>query len=416
MNNTIIETREIQVKDEYDLIVCGGGIAGIASALAGARQGIKTMLIEKSAMLGGLATLGLINWYEPLCDGEGRLLTSGIAEELLLLSIKYSYSNLGEQWKERIPGEEGRLHASADFSTEKTMPRYGTNFNPFVFALSLNELLIKEGVELRYDMIASFPVMQGTVCKGVITESAGGRDFFPAKVVVDASGDANIASRAGIPCRVGSNYLTYVGHGCSKPSLEKVLEASDMIALNDNLFWCGSDLNGKGHPENLPLITGIENKERSEFIRQGQSLLFEKIKTKSKNEICLYTLPGMPQLRKTRCIVGMDTFNSEDGIHCETSIGIVGDFRYPGHHYEFPFGIIFNKGFPNLLAAGRIASAEGDGWEITRVIPSAALTGEASGVAASLMVKLKKGVSELNVNELQTILAGNNVKLHFHTF
>ena len=407
MSGTIIETREVPVKEEYDLIVCGGGVAGIAAALAGARQGIKVMLAEKSTMLGGLATLGLINWYEPLCDGEGRIMSSGIAEELLLLSIKYGYSNLGEQWKPRI---ESR---SRDFTAENGKPRYAARFNPMVFALSLNEILINEGIELRYDMIASYPVMEGQTCKGVIVESAGGREFFPAKVVADATGDADIAARAGIPCRSGSNYLTYIGHGCSRSSIEKTFDTKDVIALNDTMFWCGSDLYGKGHLPDFPLMTGIENEERSGYIKKGQSLLFEKIKSGPKDSMCLYALPGMAQLRKTRCIIGSDTFVSDNGKHCDTSIGAAGDFRKSGFRYEIPYGVIYNSDFPNLLAAGRTASAEGDGWEITRVIPTAAMIGEACGVAASLMVKQKKGAPGLAVKEVQTILDRNNVRIHF---
>ena len=84
-----IETREVTYKGEYDIIIAGGGIAGVAAALAARRLGSKVLLIEKSVMLGGLATLGLISWYEPLCDGDGRHIIKGISEELLLLSIQY---------------------------------------------------------------------------------------------------------------------------------------------------------------------------------------------------------------------------------------------------------------------------------------------------------------------------------------
>ena len=74
---------------QYEVVVCGGGIAGIAAALAAARNGAKTCLIEREFALGGLATLGLIVVYLPLCDGAGVKMSAGIAEELLKLSIKY---------------------------------------------------------------------------------------------------------------------------------------------------------------------------------------------------------------------------------------------------------------------------------------------------------------------------------------
>mgnify|MGYP004481321329 FL=1 len=81
-------TRKIPVTGEYDVAVCGGGVAGIAAALSAARGGAKTLLIEKQFALGGLATLGLVTIYLPLCDGNGRQVSFGLAEELMLLSIE----------------------------------------------------------------------------------------------------------------------------------------------------------------------------------------------------------------------------------------------------------------------------------------------------------------------------------------
>jgi hypothetical protein len=221
-------------------------------------------------------------------------------------------------------------------------------------------------------------------------------------------------ARAGAPCRKGVNYLSYVGHGCTAESAKKALDAKDMVYLNDNRFWTGSDLNGRGHPEGLHFFWGIPNEERSEYVRLGQALLLEKLRGgQIKDETCLYALPGMVQFRKTRCIVGGETFTGEDGLHREDSIGVAGDFRAPGKHYEIPLGVLFNPGFPNLLAAGRIVSADGDGWEIARVIPTAALTGEAAGTAASLMAGTGKQAAELKAGDVQKALEKSGVRLHF---
>ena len=73
----------------YDVLVVGGGCAGIAAALESARSGLQTALVEKTILWGGLATSGLVPIYMPLCDGKGRQVTFGIAEELLKLSIKH---------------------------------------------------------------------------------------------------------------------------------------------------------------------------------------------------------------------------------------------------------------------------------------------------------------------------------------
>lgn len=74
---------------DYDVVVCGAGIAGVAAAIAAARQGARTALIEKQCLLGGLATSGLIYIYLPLCDGNGRQLTFGLSEEMLNRCVEY---------------------------------------------------------------------------------------------------------------------------------------------------------------------------------------------------------------------------------------------------------------------------------------------------------------------------------------
>ena len=83
----LTETNSIPVRKGYDVVVLGGGIAGVAAAVAAKRSGRSVLIIEKSCMLGGLATLGLVAIYLPLCDGSGRQVSAGIAEELLHLSI-----------------------------------------------------------------------------------------------------------------------------------------------------------------------------------------------------------------------------------------------------------------------------------------------------------------------------------------
>ena len=82
------------VKKNYDVVVVGGGIAGIAASVAAARKGASVLLLEKSVNLGGLATIGLISWYEPLCDGEGNQMMASIAEELIKLTAKYGKENV----------------------------------------------------------------------------------------------------------------------------------------------------------------------------------------------------------------------------------------------------------------------------------------------------------------------------------
>ena len=91
----------------YDVVVCGAGVAGIAAAVSAARKGMKTALIEKQCLLGGLATSGLIYIYLPLCDGFGNQIIHGIAEEMLRRSVEYGPFDVPERWGGPAGGNPG---------------------------------------------------------------------------------------------------------------------------------------------------------------------------------------------------------------------------------------------------------------------------------------------------------------------
>jgi len=396
--NFVKEERQIPVMPGADVIVAGGGVAGVAAALAAARLGMSVMLMEKQVQLGGLATIGLVNWYEPLDDGEGRQLVTGIADELLHLSIQDGYDNLAEAWKVgKTADPEG--------------PRCCSKFNPAVFTLTLNELMVKEGVQLLYDIVACVPHMDGKRVDGVITESKSGRAFYPCKMLVDATGDADLIYRSGAPCRQGKNYFTYYGHGVNTTSLEKTLETKNYVKMNANGFFVGSDLEGHGHPEGMKRFDGVTVEEVTEYITLGQQGLLEKIR--ANRDLNLTMLPAMAQFRTTRCIAGAATFDGAVGCRAEDSIGATGDFRYRGPKYEMAKGILYNDEYPNLLAAGRTVSVTTEGWEVARVIPTAAMTGQAAGTLAALAVKQDCAVNQVPTADLQAQLEKDGVTLHF---
>lgn len=189
----------MDIKASYDVIVVGGGIAGVAAAVSASREGSSVLLIEKGYNLGGLATGGLISWYEPLCDGAGNQIIYGIAEELIQLSAKYGFDNLPEKW-----GGDGR--------NKPRNERYSTFYSPCIFSAALDEYVTEHGVELLFDTLATYPVMEKQHCKGVMVENINGREFYEAKIVIDATGMATIMHRAGVPTVEGKNYMTYIAH------------------------------------------------------------------------------------------------------------------------------------------------------------------------------------------------------------
>ena len=370
----------------------GGGIAGVAAAVAASRKGAKTLLIEKGINLGGLATVGLISWYEPLCDGEGRQMIFGLCEEMIRLSTKYGYDNLPVCW-----GGEGK--------NEARNQRFSTYFSPGIFSIALDRFVTEAGVRIRFDSLVTTPVMEGGKCLGVAVESADGCEFFPGKVMIDATGDASLMHRAGVPTVEGKNYMSYIAHGYDKEGMDAYRENHNPVKLR-KWFNSGSDMRGRGQPEGMERVTGTGADAITDFVLCGKSRMLDRISNWNKNEFDLMMIPSMPQYRTIRRIVGNCDFCGIDGETFPDSIGTCGDFRkaHIGKHYQIPFSCLWREGFDNLLACGRIVSApEGDGWEVTRVIPVCALTGEAAGKAAAVMARDGKGLSGLDEKDLDEI-------------
>ena len=96
-------SRSIPVKKAYDVIVCGGGVAGVAAAVSAANNGLSTLLLEKSNILGGLGTLGLINLFVPMCNGRGKQIIFGLAEKWLRMSATLGWDTIPEEWKTASP-------------------------------------------------------------------------------------------------------------------------------------------------------------------------------------------------------------------------------------------------------------------------------------------------------------------------
>lgn len=364
----ICDYRKTTEKQAYEVIVVGGGIAGVSAAVSAARRGAKTLLIEKQINLGGLATVGLISWYEPLCDGSGSQVIFGLAEELIRLSVRYGFENLPEKW-----GGEGKNEIHYD--------RFATRFSPTVFSLALDEFVKQNGVDIRFDTLATYPVLHGTKISGIVAESVSGKEYYPAKCVIDASGDATVANAAGLPTVCGKNYHIYMCHIYDEESMDEYRRTGDANKLRKWL-GVGGALDGTGQPHGLKPMDKYSSDTQNEFIKWGHQKAFEKIKQTPKNNRDIMKLPTMPQYRKIRRLVGEEVFDGTRS-ECADPIGRCGDFRRPGHVFEIPYKCLYNKQVDNLLTAGRIISADGEGWEISRVIPVCALTGEAAGKAAA---------------------------------
>jgi len=390
-------------KGEFDVAVAGGGVAGISAAIAAARRGKRVLLIEKSNILGGLATLGLINLFVPMCNGRGKQIIFGLAEELLRESALYGFSQIPEDWKNGQP-------------KKYTEQRYWLRYSPYIFALQLTEKVKNEGIELLLDCIATDPVMRGDRCEGVLVYGKGGVDYYRCKTLIDTTGDADLLRSAGIPTASRGNYFTYGGRLVTLESCRLAAEKGDIRLAFSGIGGGGINLFGDNQPNDVPMWKGLTVEEVTDYLVTNQALMLAKIKEKAKKGIDyeVSTIPHMPQFRTTACLVGDETLRVTDAYkHRGDSICVINDFEHRDHLWEVPIGTITRRDTPNILTAGRCASGEGYGWDVLRVIPPAIITGQAAGEIASLSVEMGVNVSDVNMFELQRRLEQDNVMVHF---
>lgn len=401
MNSYITINERLPVAGRYDVIVVGGGVAGVAAAMASARQGRSTLLIEKSVMLGGLATLGYIVIYLPLCDGNGNRMTSGIAEELLWLSIKNSYNTLPSEWESKPDKIEGRM-------------RYQTLFNGPSLAIQLDRAVTESGADILFDTLFCKTVMDEDKCTHIIVENKDGRLCYECGCIVDATGDASVFQAAGAKTLTGKNYLSYWGYYTTLKGIDTAAESRD-ITHAVKMFTLGADCNGLGQPADMPVITGDSAADINYFLLRGRQEA-EKFQLKAEQEepgSFAYTgFPGMPQFRTVRMIEGAYALKYGDsGSFFEDSVGCCGDWRNSDIAFELPFGTLYSPTVKNMLAAGRnISNGDSEAWEVTRVIPVAALSGEAAGIAASMYSQ--GSIADTDIKKLQDKLVAAGGKIH----
>lgn len=379
----------------YDVAVCGGGFAGIAAALAAAREGKEVILFEKEYILGGLGTAGLVTIYLPLCDGFGQQVSFGIAEELLRLSITYGAEDrYPENWLDNIGTR-----------TEKDK-RYEVQYNAQLFAILAEKLLIENHVDILYGSYVVDVATEKNRIKTLFVQNKSGKTAFSVRSVVDATGDCDIAHFANAPTATfqqGNVLAAWYYYADPDGHHLQMLGASDIPEEE------------RSGNEEKPLMrrrfTGLDGKEISEMIcLSHQTTLNHWLqKRKTNKDTVISTIATIPQIRMTRKIIGeYELAHTEMHTYFEDSIGMVSNWKKRGPVYEVPFRTLYNKQMKNLIVAGRCTSVNETLWDVMRVIPCCAVTGQAAGTAAAIT----DDFSTLDVSILQERLRNNGVIIH----
>ena len=357
---------------QYDVVVVGGGIAGVASALSAARDNKRVALIEKQCLLGGLATSGLIAIYLPICDGCGHQVSFGLSEELLRLSIKMGYQRkYPKAWL-----ENGSLE-------DKIKQRFEVQYNPNYYSLLLEKILLENNVDIYYDALLTNVIYKDHLIKQVKIETLEGATYLEGISFVDASGDAKLAFLANEKTRIYqkgniiAGWYYYIEDG--KLTLNKlgVVEKTNAIEM---------DRESEKPLTNDRFYGGNYQDENSFIINSHKQTLID-INTKRalNNSFEAVSLPYTPEMRMTRCLANGEVLLDDENNRHDDSIGIIADWRRRGYIYELPFKSLITS-FHNLFVAGRCINVNDAMWDITRAIPCCAVSGEAAGLAASMFV------------------------------
>jgi hypothetical protein len=437
---TIVEPeRRIAVRGEYEIVVLGGGPAGIAAAAAAAAHGRKTLLVERYGFLGGMGTAaGVTNFCGLFANvyGDIRQLVHGIADELLA----------------RIDRLGGLNAPHLVFGKTKAQA-----YDTAVYKCAADDLLRAKGADILFHALAAGVVMDADdTIQALLVETKSGREAVLGKIFIDCSGDGELAAWAGAPFELGDgagNFL-YPTMMFRVNGVDPAAAAADIPALMEEAERRGVKFPRKGaivRPQRNPIewrvnVTQLRNPDGSavdgtdaaelsagEIEGRRQALaFFEFLRRDVPGFANAYIVDIPPQLgvRETRRITGRYQLSGDDVISCASfadTIGVngwpiekhvAGDVLWqwpniPGSrgYNHLPYRMLLPLEVRNLLVAGRCASMTHEGQSAARVSGACFVMGQAAGSAGHLALAAGTDPADIAVNGLQALLEKNGAYL-----
>jgi hypothetical protein len=442
--NTVIEpARSLPVFGEFDVVVVGGGPAGIAASVSAARHGARTLLVERYGFLGGMGTAGGVTNFAGLYgrrDGEMHQVVRGVADDLL----------------DRIDGLGG-LNTPQDGMQGRIRVR---SYDVSAYKCAADQLLVSSGVPLLFHAWAAAAVMEGLTIRALVVETKSGRQALRAQSFIDCSGDADLAHFAGVPFELGDGHgsglfpttMFRVGHVDAARALEAI---GDFNAINMRMKEVEARQPGRYRfpregaivrPQKNPAewrvnVTQIRNADGAALDATDAAQLSEG-ELEGRRQIADYfnflrnEIPGFehssivdiaPQIgiRESRRVTGAYSLTGEDilsSARFDDSIGINAwpmerhaadriDWGFPrnidaaeGRAYnDLPWRMLVPQGVSNLLVAGRCASMTHEGQSAARASGGCFVMGQAAGTAAA-MRQTGQRFGDIDVTRLQAQL------------
>ncbi|WP_218103799.1 FAD-dependent oxidoreductase [Paenibacillus hemerocallicola] len=452
---TVNVSRKTAIAAEADVLVVGGGPAGIGAAIAAARKGARTVLVERYGFLGGNATASLVGPFMTSFSDDGQTqLIKGVFDELV-------------RRMERLDGAvhpEKVRNLTAYAGYRKHGHDHVTPFDPEVMKLVAMEMMEEAGVRLFLHTFLVDAIREGDRVAGVLIASKSGLQAIRANVVVDCSADGDVAYRAGVPMKTGraSDGLTQPmtlffrmanidddavdayraehpeeGERLFAGIIDRKRESGEWTVARDKVAMYKTPQDGVWR-FNITRIqqldgTSVEDLTRAEL--DGRRQVFQLVRffrdcLPGFERAILIDTAAQVGVRETRRITGEYELTLDDliaptafpdvialcgypvDIHSPTGAGGGCTDEFPtANAYEIPYRSLVPVGLDNLLVAGRCISATHEALSAVRVMPPCFAMGQAAGVAAALCAERGTAPRRVDVNELQSELLKQNAYL-----
>jgi hypothetical protein len=439
--------RDIRVCREADVVVVGGGPGGIGAAIASARSGADTVLIERYGHLGGMGTGGLVTIIPNLSDLNGNQQIAGICQEWIdRLDLRQAADY---PKKEHWGSDDKKLTAyygnRSFFNIRENRVILAVHIDAEISKCVLNDMVEEAGVKTYLHSWGTEPIMDGNTVKGLVFQSKSGRQAVLGKVVIDSTGDGDLLPYVGAEfnsdidpkMRIANfSFSYYVANvdlkkyqdfRASHPK-ELAEQRQELAKLGGHLNFITSNLKDQEgvvwcyvrYPNSSQV--DVEELTRVEFEGRKEMLITQDYRKKHtpgfENSYIALTNPQLGT-RGSRRVIGEyllseKDMNSSDAF--EDTIAVFPDvdrgensFKYPVTY--IPYRCMIPRNVNNLLVACRAFSSEAIFNEYFNLIPHCISIGQAAGTAAALSIADGVGIRKVNYQALQSSLIKQGVLL-----
>ena len=440
------QEQQIPVYKETDVLVVGGGPAGVCAAIVAARSGARVVLMERYGYLGGMATGGYVLLLDCLDDGKGNLVIKGLVEEMIERLRKYDgiIEQPKESWGSDKKEDILKWRRWGATGGEDKIVRYSPVIDPEMMKCVMNDMALEAGVDLLLHAWFSKAYVEGDTVKGAIFDSKSGRLAVLAKTVIDCTGDGDVFYTAGEAFNTGNlplglvfrvanvdldraeAYLSEDGNDVRvAEEIRKIKGVSGGYSFGElpmgffmhsnisNIVWFNTTQ--KGSAVDIADLARVEIDIRQAMLRTME--YFKKNVPGFENAVVIDTAPQVGT-RSSRMLDGEYVITRrellEGATYEDTVVVAQPPYRKfdPAHNLkEIPYRCFLPKRVKGLLVAGRCISGDFGAIEMLRVIPTVMLMGQACGVAAAMAVKDGIDVKQVDVAKLRENLRAQNVLL-----